>query len=125
MALSFFAWLEWMLVVLHLEGGGCGLFAVHAVVFLCRPSACWAGVYPFPSFPASFTVVGRVVHRGVCLTAWLGQVFLAGSLSVGVGCVLLPRLPGCSCGPVPGIGDWALCWLFHVGSGVVGHVLFM
>ncbi|MEQ2246107.1 hypothetical protein ILYODFUR_034790 [Ilyodon furcidens] len=85
-------------------------------------------------------VVGGVVHRGVCLSAWLalgvsvhlpmgvhvpmlacslhlggpailGRVFLLGDLGVGVGCVLLPRLPGCGCCPVSGIGDWAFCWL--------------
>ncbi|MED6269094.1 hypothetical protein CHARACLAT_029608 [Characodon lateralis] len=67
---------------------------------------------------------GSFVYGGcMCLCwpgdAYLGRVWLIGGLDVGVGCVLLPRLPGCGCGLVPGIRDWKLCWLSPVGSGVV------
>ncbi|MEQ2305476.1 hypothetical protein AMECASPLE_038314 [Ameca splendens] len=53
--------------------------------------------------------------------AVLGRVQFGGGLGVGVGCVLLPCLPGCGCCLVPGFGGWALCWVCPLGSGVAGH----
>ncbi|MEQ2258392.1 hypothetical protein XENORESO_018456 [Xenotaenia resolanae] len=57
----------------------------------------------------------RSLHLGG--PAILGRVFLVGGLSVGVERVLLPRLPGCGCGPCRPSGEWALFWLCPIGLG--------
>ncbi|MEQ2296647.1 hypothetical protein AMECASPLE_026757 [Ameca splendens] len=86
-----------MLVVLRLAGE-CSLSAVHPVAFLCCPSACWAGILPLDM------VVGGVVHRGICLTAWLARG-VSVRLSVG---------RACACA----VPELAFGWACHFGSGV-------
>ncbi|MEQ2235115.1 hypothetical protein ILYODFUR_038360 [Ilyodon furcidens] len=89
---------------------------VHRGVCLTARLARWSVFASLWEQGVHVPILAWSLHLGG--PAVLGQVQFGGGLGVGVGCILLPCLPGCGCCLVPGFGGWALCWLCPLGSGV-------